>query len=122
MNNLNFDDCVSELIEDIKSDYLDYCKENDMMDYYEDKGGLIVEPAGGRKYLKIVNSDVGGKHKYVWGFIVVNDTAKFKSGDILQSASWASPKTNHARGNVFTDYVITWKGALYMGDKRMVTG
>ena len=62
----------------------------------------------GKKYIKVV------KDNSVWGFVVKEDTAKFKRGDILKAASWASPATNKARGNVFDGYRINWTGPNYL--------
>jgi len=62
----------------------------------------------GRKYLKIV------KESSVWGFINLTNK-KFKEGDILKAAGWASPALNKARGNIFHDnYEISWTGPKYL--------
>ena len=119
MTDKTFDECVEELIEDIKYDYDQYLTERNM-DILREKGEPIVKPEGGRKYLKISFSDADGRGTRVWGFIVTADTDKFKQGDILKSKNWHAPATNSARGNIFTDYVIEWTGPLYHGDKRMV--
>lgn len=72
----------------------------------EFEAGMRVEE--GRKYVKII------KDNSVWGFVVKADGGKFKRGDILKAASWASPATNYARGNVFDGYRINWTGPYYM--------
>jgi len=36
----------------------------------------------------------------VYGFIVLKDTKKFKTGDILKAATWKAPATNFARGHI----------------------
>ena len=37
----------------------------------------------------------------VWGFVVnVENDPKFKKGDILKAAGWATPARNQARGNL----------------------
>ncbi len=61
----------------------------------------------GKKYVKIISSGS------VWGFINVGNP-KFKKGDILKAAGWATPALNKARGNIFEDYVIKWTGPCYL--------
>lgn len=76
----------------------------------EFKDGLSVQY--GSKYLKVMTSDAGGG-QHVHSFIVLKDGGKFKRGDILMAASWATPATNFSRGNVLqgkTDRVY-WTGA-----------
>lgn len=67
----------------------------------------------GSKYIKVIKSSYGGDRS-VHSFIVKNDTAKFKKGDILKANSWNAPATNFARGNVIAKkYGQTqWTGAM----------
>ncbi len=114
---------VEVLVEAIKTDYrdwmnrsfgglaaerengLEYSETNrDMIERFEK--GLRVEE--GKKYIKVVQ---GGS---VWGFIVKDNGPRFKEGDILKAASWASPAKNAARGNVFNGYSIAWTGPHYL--------
>ena len=62
----------------------------------------------GSKYIKVVKRDS------VHSFIVRNDTAKFKAGDILKAASWKTPATNFVRGNLFekTFDRVRWTGVI----------
>jgi len=61
----------------------------------------------GNKYIKIVSN--GSVHS----FIVKEDGPKFKRGDILKAASWASPAKNFARGNIVAGLYanVSWTGA-----------
>lgn len=119
----DIDTAVEVLVEAIKTDYRDFTargsnrskqeKVNDdftpinlkMIDEFED--GVVVK--NGSKYIKIIAGHG------VWGFIVKSDTdKKFRAGDILKAASWASPARNAARGNVFDGYSIAWTGPHYL--------
>lgn len=63
----------------------------------------------GNKYIKIV------KDGSVWGFVVnTENDKKFKYGDILKAATWATPARNAPRGNVFGEYEIRWTGPNYL--------
>ena len=66
----------------------------------------------GSKYTKILK-DNGGS---VWGFVVAVDTdKKFRKGDILMPAGYASPARNAARGNILdNDFDINWTGPKYL--------
>ena len=114
---------IEVLIEAIKTDYLDWTERsafarakrdgsdgelNDINKRMIAEFNNEISVDEGRKYIKIIK---GGS---VWGFVVKEDGGKFKRGDILKAASWASPATNHARGNVFDGYRIQWTGPYYM--------
>lgn len=107
---------IINLIEDIKADYARWhgavleagkseVKERMIREFNEGISYTV-----GQKYIKIVKSGS------VWGFIVNTDTdKKFKKGDILKPASWATPARNAARGNILEGgYKINWTGPLYL--------
>jgi hypothetical protein len=64
----------------------------------------------GSKYIKVITGSS------VWGFIVNTDKdKKFRKGDILKPAGWATPARNAARGNILDGgYTIRWTGPLYL--------
>jgi len=75
--------------------------------------GFVVK--SGQKYVKIMSGNGGTVGGSCWGFIVKEDTGKFKKGDILKPAGWNKPATNSARGNVLDGmYQINWTGPLYL--------
>ena len=75
--------------------------------------GFVVK--SGQKYVKIMSGNGGTVGGSCWGFIVKDDTAKFKKGDILKPAGWNKPATNSARGNVLDGmYEINWTGPMYL--------
>lgn len=103
-------EAISTLIEAIKADYANYSDSTSeirqkMIAEFNDKISYTV----GKKYTKIIS---GGS---VWGFIVNEDDAKFRKGDILKAASWSAPAKNSARGNIIDGgYEIRWTGPLYL--------
>ena len=105
---------IIELIEDIKIDYLAWttrCAKGELSDVNRKMIHEFAESMAwkeGKKYTKIVN---GGS---VWGFVMQEDDAKFKKGDILMAAGYNAPARNKARGNVFTGYSISWTGPNYL--------
>ena len=114
---------VEVLVEAIKTDYRDWMNRSfgglavnreDGPEYSETNKDMIerfektLRVEEGKKYIKVVQNGS------VWGFIVKATDAKFKSGDILKAASWASPAKNAARGNVFDGYSIAWTGPHYL--------
>ena len=105
---------INALFEAIGADYLsqrsrsEYFDSNDV-DVF--RNSLTVQE--GSKYLKIIKKL--GNQEMVWGFIVKKDDKKFRAGDILKAASWASPARNKARGNILDGgYSIRWTGPEYL--------
>ena len=75
--------------------------------------GFVVK--SGQKYVKIMSGNGGTVGGSCWGFVVKEDTPKFKKGDILKPAGWNKPATNAARGNVLDgNYEIHWTGPVYL--------
>ena len=75
--------------------------------------GFVVK--SGQKYVKIMCGNGGTPGGSCWGFVVKEDTPKFKKGDILKPAGWNKPATNAARGNVLDgNYEIHWTGPVYL--------
>lgn len=86
----------------IIQDYNSRCNNADMQKEFADG----IEIREGKKYYKVIG------HRSVHSFIVKQDDAKFRKGDILKAASWAAPATNFARGNILEDFEIRWTGAM----------
>ena len=110
----DFETAIANLITAIKTDYYDWTMRSSKGNLSEINKKMIAEfntgitVESGRKYLKIV------KDGSVWGFIVKSDEGKFRAGDILKPASWATPAKNSARGNIFGTYQINWTGPNYL--------
>jgi len=102
LNNLH-----KAITDDFANRYWEREDRNRVVEFAE---GLTFEE--GRKYIKVVKTL--GTQQMVWGFIMKDDDQKFKKGDILKAASWASPARNKARGNIFEDYHIQWTGPNYL--------
>lgn len=104
---------LCEVVNAIKADYYRSTSRNGtrelndvnkrMIDEFNAEIGYDV----GRKYVKITRNNGGS----VWGFVMLEDDSKFKAGDILKAAGWATPARNFARGNVFGEYNVRWTGA-----------
>ena len=78
-------------------------KEDMIADYNRE-----ISYSAGSKYVKIVTGSS------VWGFVVrVHNDKKFRFGDILKPAGWATPARNFSRGNVVDrDFRgVSWTGA-----------
>jgi len=90
-------------------DYKAFIDNERMQSEYAD--GLRLE--GGNKYIKVTMAS--GSQRSVWGFIVKEDTGKFRKGDLLKAASWKAPALNMARGNVLDgNYPLQWTGPMYL--------
>ncbi len=111
---MQYETAIAKLFHTISVDYAGWCEKSEYGNsedaYTEKLRELSI--SNGRKYDKVVVTQNG--RNSVWGFIVKADGDKFKKGDILLAASWASPATNHARGNIFGDYDICWTSPKYM--------
>lgn len=81
------------LLDAIQNDYNDFCDSRKLH-----KFDLNLQVRIGRKYAKIC-SDHGAR---VWGFVQLQDSDKFKKGDLLKAATWHAPAKNRARGNIIT--------------------
>ena len=108
------DNALNGLFHAIALDYADWRSRGEYggpSDYDQFLEKLYVEE--GRKYLKIIKDD---GQQMVWGFIVKKDDKKFRAGDILKAASWASPARNKARGNILDEDFswVRWTGPEYL--------
>ncbi len=109
-------DKVEELLSAIKADYLKWTTRNGTRELNEVLSEMVDEfneslvVVEGSKYIKITK---GGS---VWGFVVKDEgDKKFKKGDILKAASWATPARNAARGNILEGgYAVAWTGPNYL--------
>ena len=123
----NFENAIAKYLEAIVADFVADHKEfsswgrnltatgteseirSPMIEKFE-KG---IDVAYGKKYAKVTMT-IGDSQKTVHSFVVLEDGSKFKKGDILMAASWASPAKNKARGNIFGEYTTKWTGAEYL--------
>ena len=78
----------------------DFCREMDIREEMSENycNGLEVEE--NRRYWKIISTSGSGAQKSVAGFIAKAGDKKFREGDMLKAAGWATPARNFARGNV----------------------
>ena len=110
-NTMNFtNDDLNELKTAIESDYFAWMKRCGYNDNAS-KRTMNITFETKKKYIKI-KRDAGDGYSSAWGFIVKEDDAKFKSGDLLKPKNYSSPTTNFARGNVndVDNAQTTWPG------------
>ena len=108
-------EAISKYLEAVKADYAKFYESSlasgrTSQEYADQRiaefnSGLKVEY--GRKFIRIVT-----ERRSAHSFIALRDEGKFKAGDILKSASWASPAKNFARGNIFAGTLdrVQWTG------------
>jgi len=100
---------MEQYIDAIKNDYAKWGEKSKIRDEMTQAFCASVRAEAGRKYIKVI---AGGS---VHSFIALEDNAKFgfKKGDILKAATWSTPATNFARGNLFTLDAgkVRWTGA-----------
>jgi len=103
-------EALDTLFDRIVDDYARFVKDFDHPRVDRFHAGLTI--SGGKKYIKIIKGDTKDDQTTVWGFIVKEDDEKFRSGDILKAASWATPARNKPRGNVLQgDFSwVRWTG------------
>ena len=99
---------ITEYLNHIQTDYSRWVTQGPVHATMVNRFNQSVTVDRGTKYAKIVVN--GSAHS----FIVLKDDGKFKAGDILKAASWASPARNFTRGNILTKKwaTITWTGCL----------
>lgn len=108
---------LETLLNVIRADYFAYTvrgrNEADLSDFNRQMIKEFNESLSyteGKKYIKII------RENSVWGFIVKEDDAQFKQGDILKAAGWNTPAKNKARGNILTNDLskVQWTGPEYL--------
>ena len=111
---------IQKLIETIKADYANWRGISGDKEIYKKMVADFNSGLGfkiGKKYIKIMTGNGGTPMGSVWGFVVnVDDDPKFKKGDILYPAGWATPARNKARGNIVEGNFdwVQWTGPAYL--------
>ena len=79
------------------------CMKNDYLNNWGGSGFYDIVFEHGSKYVKVVNltGSADAPHRSCHGFVVIADGPKFKRGDMLKCATWATPAKNFKRGNIF---------------------
>ena len=116
---MNYASAIENLLDVIANDYYvfsarsEYCENKEWAEERAKTFLSQLSVSKGRVYDKVIRTD---NQRSVWGFIVKEDTAKFKKGDILMAAGWSAPATNKARGNIFEESVndVQWTGPRYL--------
>ena len=98
---------LNAYLEHIRKDYAGWSKDDsDVRKEMIKEFNASVRVEEGRKYYKVI------ERNSVHSFICKEDMGRFKRGDILKAASWASPAKNFARGNILLG---TWKAVRWTG-------
>lgn len=101
---------IAKLVDCIKEDYKGWGEMTQVREEMYNRFCDTITIQEGRKYIKIITD------RCVWGFVVKEDDAKFKAGDILKAAGYNAPARNKARGNVLdNDFTwVRWTGPAYL--------
>jgi hypothetical protein len=71
-----------------------------------------IEVNKGRRFMKVIRSEVDGSSKSVHSFVEI------ETGNIYKAASWKQPELNHVRANIYNyDSLVNgvnWCGANYL--------
>lgn len=111
---------IQKLIDVIKADYVSWkglSGKKEVKEIMVEKFNSGLGFKTGNKYIKIMVGNGGIPMGSVWGFVVnVDNDPKFKKGDILKPAGWATPARNQARGNVIEGNFdwVQWTGPAYL--------
>ena len=102
-------EAIEKVLETMREDYIRWSNASRVRgtdDYDKVKYEMIVNYCNGlrveenRRYWKIISTSCSGTQRSVSGFIAKAGDKKFREGDMLKAAGWASPARNFARGNV----------------------
>jgi hypothetical protein len=101
---------IAKYIAHVRQDYKDWMEKCDMEQNKEkflQEFDETIKVTEGEKYIRLAAR--GNVHS----FFVKKANGKFREGDVLKAASWASPAKNFARANLFDgNYMnIRWTGA-----------
>jgi len=93
-------DGLQEYLEHIEQNYTSWWTANGQTEMTDIQKEMAKDFAAsiryevGRKYIKVISN------RSAHSFICLEDSGKFRKGDILMAAGWSSPARNFSRGNV----------------------
>lgn len=107
---------IDAYLEHIRNDYTNWSNGSKFSSDDSVRNRMIAEFRDGvhyevgSKYIKVIIRS--GMQRSVHSFICLENTGKFKKGDILKAAGWSAPARNFARGNILTNQFggIRWMG------------
>ena len=95
----------------VESDTEEFIRVTEIRERMEKEFADGIDYDVNKKYIKVFTKS--GSCKSVACFVVITDTdKKFRFGDILKPAGWATPARNFARGNILENDFrgVSWTG------------
>lgn len=111
----NMEKAIANYMDAINADYQQYLQRTKATQEYKNRAGPEFENGlnaqWNKKYVRITTA-TGSVHSFI---VNVDNDNKFRKGDILKPAGYATPARNSPRGNILDGgYTVHWTGPYYL--------